>query len=107
MDSNNISVPVGCKVLFVKGLPYEISEEELKSEFESCGIITDIRMVYNSSTQNFKGFAYIDYRDLGSVKKAIKKYHGKKYRGRNLILDAVTTGQKKGFKRRYANNQEE
>lgn len=64
-------------------------------------------MVYNSSSKHFKGFAYIDYRDLGSVKKAIRKYHGKKYQGRALILDAVTTGHKKGYKRRYADYEEE
>ena len=65
-------------------------------------------MVYNSSTKNFKGFAYIDYRDLGSVKKAIKKYNGKKFKGRQLILDAVTTGQRKGFKKRnYSQNEEQ
>ena len=65
-------------------------------------------MVYNSSTKNFKGFAYIDYRDLGSVKKAIKKYSGKKFKGRQLILDAVTTGQRKGFKKRnYSQNEEQ
>lgn len=57
-------------------------------------------MVYNSATQNFKGFAYIDYRDLGSVKKAITKYNGKKFRGRVLLLDAVTTEKRKGFKKR-------
>lgn len=58
-------------------------------------------MVFNSSTKLFKGFAYIDYRDLGSVKKAIHKYHGSKFRGRTLHLDAVTTSHKKGFKRHY------
>lgn len=58
-------------------------------------------MVYNSVTKLFKGFAYIDYRDLGSVKKAIDKYNGKKFKGRALMLDAVTTNQKKGFKRVY------
>jgi RNA recognition motif-containing protein len=57
-------------------------------------------MVYNSVSKLFKGFAYVDYRDLGSVKKAITKYHGKKFRGRMLVLDAVTTGQRKGFKKR-------
>jgi RNA recognition motif-containing protein len=57
-------------------------------------------MVYNSSTKLFKGFAYVDFRDLGSVKKAIGKYHGKKFRGRVLTLDAVTTQQRKGFKKR-------
>jgi nucleolin len=103
IDSSTVSIPVGCKVLFVKNLPYEIEEEEIKTEFSSCGIVTDVRMVFNSSTKLFKGFAYIDFRDLGSVKKAIHKYHGKKFRGRALQLDAVTTGQKKGFKRRYQN----
>lgn len=65
-------------------------------------------MVFNSVTQKFKGFAYIDYRDLGSVKKAIGKYHGKKLRGRVLTLDAVTTQQRKGFKKRnWAQDEEE
>ena len=57
-------------------------------------------MVYNSATKLFKGFAYVDFRDLGSVKKAIGKYHGKKFKGRVLTLDAVTTQQRKGFKKR-------
>jgi RNA recognition motif-containing protein len=60
-------------------------------------------MVRNWANKNFKGFAYVDYRDLGSVKKAIEKYHGKPYRGRNLILDAVTTDQRKGFRRHDPN----
>lgn len=77
-----------------------MTEEELREEFSSCGIITDVRMVRNWANKNFKGFAYVDYRDLGSVKKAIGKYHGKKWRGRVLIVDAVVTGMRKGFKKR-------
>jgi RNA recognition motif-containing protein len=57
-------------------------------------------MVRNWQNRNFKGFTYIDYKDLGSVKKAIGKYHGKPFRKRTLILDAVTTGMRKGFKKR-------
>ncbi len=48
-------------------------------------------MVRNWQNKNFKGFAYIDFRDNGSVKKAIAKYHSKSFKGRNLICDAVTT----------------
>ena len=54
-------------------------------------MIKDLRMIKNWQTKRFKGFAYIDYKDNGSVKKAIAKYHGKSYKGRNLICDAVTT----------------
>lgn len=66
-------------------------------------------MIKNWQTKVFKGFVYIDYRDNGSVKKAITKYHGKNFKGRNLICDAVTTGMKKGFKRDFKpeNNDEE
>jgi hypothetical protein len=48
-------------------------------------------MVRNWANKKFKGFAYIDYRDLGSVKKSVSKYNGKSYKGRQLILDAVVT----------------
>jgi len=57
-------------------------------------------MVRNWANRNFKGFAYIDYRDLGSVKKAINKYNGKPFKGRTLQLDAVSTDMRKGFKKR-------
>jgi RNA recognition motif-containing protein len=57
-------------------------------------------MVRNWANKKFKGFAYVDYRDLGSVKKAIAKYHGKAFKGRKLVLDAVVTQMKKGFKKR-------
>ena len=40
---------------------------------------------------------------MGSVKKAIDKYHGKSYKGRVLTLDAVTSEQKKGFRRHDPN----
>ncbi len=61
-------------------------------------------MIYNWQTKKFKGFTYIDYRDSGSVKKAINKYHSKLFKGRTLICDAVTTGMKKGFKRNIRQN---
>ncbi len=56
-------------------------------------------MIKNWQTKAFKGFVYIDYRDNGSVKKAITKYNGKPFRGRSLVCDAVVTSMKKGFKR--------
>ena len=56
-------------------------------------------MIKNWQTKKFKGFDYVDYKDNGSVKKALAKYQGKAFQGRKLILDAVTTGMKKGYKR--------
>lgn len=71
------NIPVGCKTLFVKGLPYQIKEEELKKEFGSVGGIADVRMVRNWANKNFKGFAYIEYVSANSLAKAISKYHNR------------------------------
>jgi RNA recognition motif-containing protein len=56
-------------------------------------------MIKNWQTKKFKGFAYVDFKEGGSIKKALLKYHGKNYKGRDLVLDAVTTNMKKGFKK--------
>jgi len=48
-------------------------------------------MIQNWQTKKFKGFAYVDFKDTASVKKAIKLFHGKDFRGRKLILDGVVT----------------
>ena len=93
-------------MLFVKNLPYEITEEEIRNEFRSCGIITDIRMATNWITKKFKGFAYIDFKEGAGVKKAVKKYHKKKFRNRTLICDGVTSKMKKGYKKRVSSTNE-
>lgn len=98
-----VTIPVGCKRLFVKNLPYTMVDDDVKNEFKSCGVIEDVRLIRNWSNKLFKGFAYIDYKELGSVKKAIDKYHGKPFKGRTLVLDAVVSEQKKGFRRHDPN----
>lgn len=64
-------------------------------------------MVRNWANKNFKGFVYIDYRDLGSVKKAVQKYNNKHFRGRRLNCDGTVTSMKKGFKKRDNGLEEE
>jgi RNA recognition motif-containing protein len=57
-------------------------------------------MVRNWANKKFKGFAYIDFSESGSLKKAIKQFHGKSFQGRTLVCDAVLSTMKKGFKKR-------
>lgn len=52
-DTNE--VPEGCKTIFIKNLPYDITEQELGDKFSNCGEINSIRFVYNSKHQHFKG----------------------------------------------------
>eukprot|EP00826_Nyctotherus_ovalis_P038085 TRINITY_DN3542_c0_g1_i7.p1 TRINITY_DN3542_c0_g1~~TRINITY_DN3542_c0_g1_i7.p1 ORF type:complete len:140 (+),score=29.50 TRINITY_DN3542_c0_g1_i7:300-719(+) len=77
--------PEGCRTIFVKGLPYDISEEEVGNLFAHCGAINSIRFVNNSVTRQFKGFCYVEFANSLSLKKAIEM-NGKEFRGRNLIV---------------------
>lgn len=102
---------MGCKTIFVKNLPYDCTKDEIGEFFSSCGIVTDIRMVYNWANKHFKGFAYLDYREPASVRKAMRTLNGSNLRGRALVIDAVITSHKKGYKRRdpseYQDQQEQ
>ncbi len=52
-DSNEI--PDGCDTIFIKNLPYDLTEDELGDKFKPCGDIRSIRFVYNPVQNHFKG----------------------------------------------------
>ena len=49
------AVPPSCNTIFLKNLAYDITEEEIGHFFKPCGIISSIRLVYNSVYKHFKG----------------------------------------------------
>lgn len=87
------------KTVFVKNLPWDLKEEELGDFFHPCGKIENVRFVYNSSNGNFKGFAFIDFKQTSSLFTAIK-FNGKVLKGRKIIVDVDQGKPKRGFKYR-------
>ncbi|EHN00299.1 Nop12p [Saccharomyces cerevisiae x Saccharomyces kudriavzevii VIN7] len=57
--------------IFVGNLDFEEIEESLWKHFESCGGIEYVRIVRDSKTNMGKGFAYVQFKDLESVNKAL------------------------------------
>ncbi len=76
-------IPEHCRTIFVKGLPYKASENEVGDIFKECGGIKEVRLVKNWKTNEFKGFAYIEFNHSKAVKNAIK-LNGMVFDGRNL-----------------------
>jgi len=96
--------PFGCKTLFVKNLPYDITEEGIRTVFQKYGKIDQVRMVYDSFHKHFKGFCYIDYSSPSSLKGGLKM-NGVEFEGRRLIAvlpiatqQFSTNGPRKGYK---------
>ncbi|KRX10441.1 hypothetical protein PPERSA_08743 [Pseudocohnilembus persalinus] len=91
-------IPEDCTTIFVKNLPYNITEDEVGDFFtEKCGQVTNIRFSYNTTNNNFKGFGYIEFKRPDSVKRAID-LHGKDFQGRPLFIDYEVGQAKQGYK---------
>lgn len=97
--ADSMAVPENCRTIFVRNLPYDVSEEEVGNMFKPCGDIQSIRFVYNPHMNHFKGFCYIQFNETESVQRALN-LNGKSIKGRNMIVDFEETGPKQGFKYR-------
>nr|CAG8680587.1 12461_t:CDS:2 [Entrophospora candida] len=58
--------------VFIGSLDFEAQEEELWQHFKNCGDIDYVRIVRDAKTNLGKGFAYIQFKDCGSVELALK-----------------------------------
>ncbi|XP_055547110.1 squamous cell carcinoma antigen recognized by T-cells 3 [Wyeomyia smithii] len=58
--------------LFIKGLPFEAGNEEVRKLFEPYGKLRDVRVVYYRSGKS-KGLAYVEYESEAAAKNAVLK----------------------------------
>ncbi|XP_065087197.1 squamous cell carcinoma antigen recognized by T-cells 3 [Ochlerotatus camptorhynchus] len=56
--------------LFIKGLPFEATQEDVSKLFEPYGKLKDVRLVYYRSGKS-KGLAYVEYETEMAAKKAV------------------------------------
>jgi len=61
------------KTIFIGNLPFNATEEELRTFFSDCGKMDNVRIVRDSATHVGKGIAYITFKDLLGFKAGLKK----------------------------------
>ncbi|KFP00522.1 Nucleolin, partial [Calypte anna] len=76
------------RTLFVKNLPYRITEDEIREVFENA---TEVRIVMNKEG-NSKGMAYIEFKTEAEANKALEEKRGTEIDGRTMVIDF--TGEK-------------
>merc|ERR1711957_164334 len=69
--------------VFVRGLPFETTEEALTKDFTECGELVSCRMPLNDDGQ-CRGIAFIKYADKEGMDKAIK-FNETDYGGRTIF----------------------
>jgi len=75
------------KRLFIGGLPYTTTSEELKEMFSKIGEVTSADVITDKFTNQGKGFGFVEFADDANADKAIKELNGTELGGRKIVVN--------------------
>lgn len=73
--------------LYVGGLAYSVTEEELEKLFAEQGQVTSVAVIKDRDTGQSKGFGFVEMADLKEGQNAIKELNGKELSGRSITVN--------------------
>jgi RNA recognition motif-containing protein len=73
--------------LYVGNLPYETTEADLQTLFESAGTVATVTVVRDRETGRARGFAFVEMSDTEGAQRAISELDKHQYGGRNLTVN--------------------
>lgn len=86
--------------LFVGGVSYDASEDDLREAFSIHGKLKDVHMALDRETKKPRGFAFITFADKKEAKAAIKAMHKSEFKGRKISVEESSSGGRSNSKRR-------
>ena len=75
--------------IYVGNLSYEVTEEELRQEFEAFGAVTSVNIITDKYTGRTKGFGFVEMASVSEGQAAITGLHGKTLKDRTLDVNAA------------------
>ena len=75
------------KKLFVGGLRWGTTDEDLWKAFVSYGEITEAKVITDRDTGRSRGFGFVTFARDEDAKTAISKMHGTSLDGRNITVN--------------------
>ncbi len=82
--------------LFVGNLPYQATEEDLRTHFAQVGQPTQIVRPLDRETGRARGFAFVEYAERAAAEEAIKKFDGQLFMGRPLAVSEARAREDRG-----------
>jgi len=73
--------------LYVGNLPYQTTESDLQTLFESVGSVASINIMRDRATGQARGFAFVEMSDAEGAQRAINELDRHEYGGRNLTVN--------------------
>ena len=73
--------------IFVGGLNWDATDDDLRETFGECGSITDAVIVNDRDTGRSRGFGFVTYSSDEEAKAAVEKFDGQDFMGRKLTVN--------------------
>ncbi len=86
--------------LFVGGVSFEATEDELREAFSVYGKLKEVHMAMDKETKKPRGFAFITFADKKEASKAIKEMNKSEFKGRRISVEESSSGGRGNSKRR-------
>jgi RNA recognition motif-containing protein len=80
--------------LFVGGLAWETTADELRAAFEPFGAVSDAIIVFDRGTGRSRGFGFVVMESHKDTAKAIAALNGTELNGRSLIVNVASERQR-------------
>ena len=75
------------KRLYVGGLPYSVTDEELEQVFSAHGTVESARVITDKYTDSSRGFGFVEMSTVEEAEKAIEGLNGSELGGRSLTVN--------------------
>jgi len=89
------------KKLYVGGIPYSTTEDDLKALFAEIGEVTSAAIIIDKMTGRSKGFGFVEMANDTDADKAIADMNGKDFQGRALTVNEARPLEERAPRREF------
>jgi len=75
------------KKLYVGGLPFSVTDDQLKTLFESHGTVESAKVITDKFTDQSRGFGFVEMSTQQEAEKAIQALNGTEIEGRSIKVN--------------------
>jgi len=82
--------------IFVGGLNWDATDDDLRDAFGASGTITDAVVVKDRDTGRSRGFGFVTYSSDEEANAAVAKFNGEDFMGRKLTVNEARQREDRG-----------
>lgn len=72
--------------LYVGGIPYRSTEDDLRTAFEEAGTVVSASIIMDRMTNRSRGFGFVEMASEAEAQAAVDRWDGKEFDGRMLSV---------------------